>query len=381
MQIGAVVRVTEQTCQAWISGELYEGLIENLPTFQGELIVLISTAKISLNYIKIPARSLQQLRQAVPFHLEEKFIDNIEELHFALGKKDKEGGVTVASIQHSLIKQILSLFEKNKLQPTIITPDVLAVPYPIDGWAILYLNGLALVRTGEQSGFAIEVELLPTILEMALNESTKNIPKIIWLYQSKHWKWELNFPNLVEKTLPDHPLGLLANNIEKSKIINLLQGDYRKQSPIQQYIKPLILTAALAFSLGIVQIVAMFQELQTLRQTTNDLSQKIETLYKNTFPDSKKIVNPRAQMAAKLNEQTKTSNTKEPFLETLLQLHQALPENGFILKKIEFKNKEFITTIEANDPKLFATIQPPLQSQGWEIQLNEKIGQFRMKIK
>ena len=381
MQIGAVVRVTEQTCQAWIAGELYEGLIENLPPFQGELIVLISTAKISLNYIKIPARSFQQLRQAVPFHLEEKFVDNIEELHFALGKKDKEGGVTVAFIQHSLIKQILSLFEKKKLQPTVLMPDVLAIPYPIDGWAILYLNGLALVRTGEQSGFAIEVELLSFILEMVLNETSKNTPKIIWLYQSSHWKWDLNFPNLVEKILPDHPLGLLANNIEKSKIINLLQGEYRKQSPIQQYIKPLILTAALAFSLGIVQIVAMFQELQTLRQTTNDLSQQIETLYKTTFPQSKKIVNPRAQMAAKLNEQTKTFHTKEPFLETLLQLHQALPESGFILKKIEFKNKEFIATIEANDSKLFATIQTQLQSQGWEIQLNDKMGQFRMKIK
>jgi general secretion pathway protein L len=381
MQIGAVVRVMEQTCQAWIAGEIYEGLIENLPTFQGELIILIPTTKISLNYIKIPARSFQQLRQAVPFHLEEKFVENIEELHFALGKKDKEGGVTVASIQHSLIKQVLSLFEKKKLQPTVLMPDVLAIPYPIDGWAILYLNGLALVRTGEQSGFAIEVELLSFILEMVLNETSKNTPKIIWLYQSSYWKWDLNFPNLVEKTLPDHPLSLLANNIEKSKIINLLQGEYQKQSPIQHYLKPLILTAALAFSLGIVQIVAMFQELQTLRQTTNDLSQQIETLYKTTFPQSKKIVNPRAQMAAKLNEQTKTSHIKEPFLETLLQLHQALPENGLILKKIDFKNKEFIATIEANDPKLFATIQTQLQSQGWEVQLNDKMGQFRMKIK
>lgn len=381
MQIGAVVRVTEQTCQAWIAGEIYEGLIENLPVFQGELIILIPTTKISLNYIKIPARSFQQLRQAVPFHLEEKFVDNIEELHFALGKKDKEGGVTVSSIPHSLIKQILSLFEKKKLQPTVLMPDVLAIPYPIDGWAILYLNGLALVRTGEQSGFAIEVELLPTILEMVLNDTSKNYPKIIWLYQSSHWKWDLNFPNLVEKILPDHPLGLLANNIEKSNIINLLQGEYRKQSPIQQYIKPLILTAALAFSLGIVQIVAMFQELQTLRQTTNNLSQQIETLYKTTFPQSKKIVNPRAQMTAKLNEKNKTSHTKEPFLEILLQLHQALPESGFSLKKIDFKNKEFSATIEANDPKLLATIQTQLQSQGWEIQLNDKIGQFRMKIK
>ncbi len=381
MQIGAVVRVTEQACQAWIAGEIYEGLIENLPAFQGDLIILIPTTKITLNYIKIPARSFQQLRQAVPFHLEEKFVDNVEELHFALGKKDKEGGITVSSIPHSLIKQILSLFEKKKLQPTILMPDVLAIPYPVDGWAILYLNGLALVRTGEQSGFAIEVELLSFILEMVLNETSKNTPKIIWLYQSSHWKWDLNFPNLVEKTLPDHPLSLLANNIEKSKIINLLQGEYRKQSPIQQYIKPLILTAALAFSLGIVQIVAMFQELQTLRQTTNDLSQQIETLYKNTFPQSKKIVNPRAQMAAKLNEQTKTSHTKESFLEILLQLHQALPESGFSLKKIDFKNKEFIATIEANDSKLFATIQTQLQSQGWEIQLSDKIGQFRMKIK
>lgn len=381
MQNGAVVWVSEQTCQAWINGQFYEGLIENLPAFQGELIVLISTAKISLNYIKIPARSLQQLRQAVPYSLEERLAENIDDLHFAIGKRDKENGVSVAIIKNDFMKQILSTFEQKKLKPSILMPDVLAIPYPIDGWAILYLNGLALVRTGLQSGFAIEAELLPTILDIALNEIQNNSIKIIWLYQSSHWKWDLNFPNLVEKTLPDHPLGLLSNNIEKSNIINLLQGEYRKQSPIQQYIKPLILTAVLAFSLGIVQIVAMFQELQILRQTTNDLSQQIETLYKNTFPQSKKIVNPRAQMAAKLNEQMKTSNIKEPFLETLLQLHQVLPENGLILKKIDFKNKEFIVNIEANDPKLFATIQPALQSQGWEIQLNDKMGQFRMKIK
>lgn len=381
MQNNTVVWVSEQTCQAWINGQFYEGSIDNLPPFQGDLIILVSSIKISLNYIKIATRSLQQLRQALPYSLEERLAENIEELHFSLGKRDKENGISVAIIKSDIIKQILISFEKKKLQPIIIMPDVLAIPYPIDGWAILYLNGLALVRMGEQSGFAIEVELLPAILEMILNESTKNQPKVIWLYQSKHWKWDLNFPNLVEKNYPDHILGLLANNIEKNNIINMLQEEYRRQSPIQQYIRPLILTATFAVSLGIVQIVGMFQQLQELRQTTNDLSQKIETLYKNTFPQSKKIINPRAQMAAKLNEQTKISNTKEPFLEMLLQLNQTLPTNGLVLKKIDYKNKEFTANFEAIDPKLLATLQSQLQSQGWEAQVNGQTGQFRTKIK
>lgn len=381
MQNRVVVWVSEQTCQAWINGQFYEGSIDNLPPFQGDLIILVSSIKISLNYIKIATRSLQQLRQALPYSLEERLAENIEELHFSLGKRDKENGISVAIIRNEVIKQILTTFEKKKLQPTIIMPDILAIPYPIDGWAILYLNGLALVRTGLQSGFAIEIDLLPNMLEMALNESSKNLPKIIWLYQTTHWKWDLNFPNLVEKTLPDHPLGLLANNIEKNNIINMLQGEYRQQSPIQQYIRPLILTATLAAFLGIVQIIEMFQHLLELRQTTNDLSQKIETLYKNTFPQSKKIINPRAQMAAKLNEQTKISNIKEPFLEILLQLNQTLPANGLVLKKIDYKNKEFTANFEAVDPKLFATLQSQLQSQGWEVQINGQTGQFRAKIK
>lgn len=382
MQNRAVVLwISEQTCQAWIHGQFYEGLIDNLPTFQGELIVLVSTAKISLHRTKIPTRSLQKLRQALPFSLEERFIENVEELHFALGKKDKENNVMVAVIPRLLIKQILATFQKKNLRPTILMPDVLAIPYPVDGWAILYLNGLALVRTGLQSGFAIEIELLPTLLEMILNENTKNLPKIIWLYQSTFWKGELNFPNIIEKTYPEQTLGFLAKNIEKSNIINLLQGEYQQQSPFQPYIKSLILTGTLVFSLGIIQVIAMFDELESLRQITNNLSQEIETLYKRSFPESKKIINPRAQMAAKLNEQTKVSNVKEPFLETLLQLNQILPSTGLILKKIDYKNKEFTATFETVESKLFTTFQTQLQSQGWEVQINGQIGQFRKKIK
>jgi general secretion pathway protein L len=381
MQNSIIVWVSEQICQAWINGQFYEGSVENLPPFQGELIVLISTIKISLNYIKIATRSLQHLRQALPFSLEERLVENVEELHFAIGKRDKEQGITAAVVPHSLMKQILEIFAKHKLQPSIIMPDVLAIPYPIDGWAILYLNGLALVRTGLQSGFAIEVELLPIILEMVVNEMSKNPLKIIWLYKSPHWKEALNFPNIIEKTHPDHVLGLLANSIEKSNIINLLQGEYRRQSPFQQYIRPLVLTVTLVVFLGIVQIFTQFQQLLELRQTTVDLSQKIEILYRNTFPQSKKIIHPRAQMEAKLNEQTKASNAKEPFFEILLQLNQILPVNGLILKKIDFKNKEFTANFETTDPKLLTTIQSQLQSQGWDVQITGHMGQFRIKIK
>jgi len=380
VQIGAIVHLMGQHCQAWISGEFYEGLIEHLPPFHGELVVLISSAQIYLTNSHIPARSFQQLKQALPYSLEERLANSVDDLHFAIGKREKNN-TSVAILTHAFMQQTIETLTRAKLQPTIIMPDVLAVPYPLDGWAILHLNGLALVRTGAQSGFAIEVNLLQSLLEMLLHEETTKKPETIWLYQSLDWKWELNLPNIVEKTYPDHVLGLMANAIEKNNIINLLQGNYRPQSPFQQYLRPLILTASLAALFAIVQFIALFQQIYELRQTSQALSQQIETLYRNTFPQAKKIINPRAQMTAKLEEQVKSSNTKEPFLETLLQLHQVLPENGFTIKKIALKNKDFSLTLETSDSTLLTTLQSQLQPQGWDIHISGQLGDFRTKLK
>jgi general secretion pathway protein L len=378
VQTGAVIHLTGQTCQAWVSGAFYEGLIEHLPAFHGELVVLISSTQICLTHTTIPARTFQQLQQALPYSLEERLVDHVDNLHFAIGKRDKNGA-TVAILTHALMQQTIETLSNAKLQPAIVMPDVLAVPYPMDGWGILCLNNIALVRTGLQSGFAIEINLLPNLLEMLLEE-TKNKP-VIWLYQHPEEKHHINFPNIIEKNYSDPPLEWLANNIEKNCIINLLQGKYRPQSPFQQYIRPLILTASLVGFLVIIYFISLFQQLHELRQTSNELSQKIETLYKDTFPQSKKIINPRAQMASKLAEQTTLSNQKEPFLETLLQLHKVLPETGFSIKKITLKNKEFSLTLEINDPQLLANLQSQLPSQDWDIQINGQMGNFRTKLK
>ena len=58
--------------------------------------VLIDSACVSIESVNIPGQNKQRQLQAVPFALEEQLASDIDDIHFAVGKKTAEQHIPVA---------------------------------------------------------------------------------------------------------------------------------------------------------------------------------------------------------------------------------------------------------------------------------------------
>ena len=135
-------------------------------------------------------------------------------------------------------------------------------------------------------------------------------------------------------------------------MINLLQGKYQPVSQTAHLWRPWRLTAALLLLLGCVEIGRLALDYRQLEQQSQVLNQQIEQIYRQTFPQAQKIVNPRVQMEQQLNElKGKAKNTQAGnFLILLNQLSPTLVKvNSLNLKEITYQSGKLELSLEVPD--------------------------------
>jgi general secretion pathway protein L len=312
-----------------------------------QVIVLLPTTEILLTQVEIPTTQRRRLRQAVPFALEEQFAEDIEQLHFALGMRDAAQRLSVAVMAQRDLARYLNALAELSLSPTVVLPDVLALPLVADSWSILLYGQRLLVRTGKQAGFAIEVENVPGILPLMPPPSQI----MVWgkLSASVHSALvALNVPMI--EAIPDE--NFLITGIYHAPFLNLLQGNYQPVNRRAQWWRPWRLTAALLLLWGGGAIIHFAIYHNQLQQQAQTLNQQIEQIYRQTFPHAQKIVNPRVQMEQQLNELTgKVSRgQRDNFLTLLNQLVPVLTKiTNLNLKEINYQAGKLELNMELPD--------------------------------
>ena len=238
------------------------------------------------------------------------------------------------------------------LTPTLLMSDILAVPKPAQGWGILHLDEITLVRTGPYAGFAIETANLGAALQMALTEHQTNPPPQIVIFnhtRSTTTLTELHalgVPITEEQNHEQSTLAWLAQGTLENNHLNLLQGPYRPQNQLTTLLRPWRLTAALLTLWLSTLVVKQTFEYQQMIKQRHLLNQQIEQIYRQTFPQARKIVNPRAQMEQQLQilrtqQQNSTTNT-DNFLYHLNQISTPLARTpGFKLKRLDYRQGRF----------------------------------------
>ena len=312
--------------------------LTHLPRQYRQLIVLIPSTDILLTHAFLPTKQRQKIIQALPYVLEENLAEDIEDLHFALGQRDATSGEQhVAIVSRQRIEAYLKLLADKQLTPTMIIPDVLALPHTANSWTITFFEELALIRTGLQTGFAIEVENLNTLFPLALAEHEVSPQQLMVLtgpnVDIPTELYGLGLPIVEEK----NPITTLAWFNHYSQAINLLQGHYSLKTKTTNFWRPWWLTLILVGLLGSVEIMKEIIEFQQLQQQREQLNQQMQTLYRNTFPEAQRIVNPRVQMEQQLQQlrATLTTDQSNPHFLALLT-----PVSGTLSRTANLKLKQ-----------------------------------------
>jgi general secretion pathway protein L len=218
-------------------------------------VVLVPGADVLLAEPVLPLKSTgAKLAQVVPFALEEQLAADVEDLHFAVGKRGSRPGTPVAAVAHARMAEWMAALRDAGLQTDSIYAETALLPVVTGGVAVLIDGKRVYVRRETMPGAVIEVEPLIEALQLALasgEEARENVT--IFLSEDDYERERELLEGLREftaslqlKLLPDGPLPLFAANLPQSSPVNLLQGSYVAKTKLHVSFEPWRYAAVLA---------------------------------------------------------------------------------------------------------------------------------------
>jgi general secretion pathway protein L len=269
--------------------------------------VLVPGLEVLLARAAVPALNRQRLLKAVPYALEDQLAADVETLHFAVGRADDTGQPAVAVVARARMDEWLGALRGAGINPGVLTPDTLAIPWREHTWSVLLLGEQALVRTGLQDGFAAEVESLDALLRLQLDAAGEVPPESIELYGESEAGSSISQKLAgLGIALSEHPggeggLAWLAEGIADRAQINLLQGGYAPEERLVQVLRPWRAAAALLGIWLVVSMAGSFLETWRLERESGALAERIRSVFSLAFPEVKRVVRPRVQMERELD--------------------------------------------------------------------------------
>lgn len=329
------------------------------------VVALIPSDEVFLSQVVVPSRNPSKVRMAVPNLLEEALSDDIDDLHYAIGKHHDGDVYPVVIMAKQRIEYYQHVLAEQGIRIEKLMPSVLALPYADQHWSLLQEGDEIVVRESEYIGFSCAPENLQLFLKQALRDVDENADRpIVHTFQDfVDIPEELGVE--VERQESVSLMHVFAEGIEQGLVINLLQGEYkplRKENPAWNKWRRTVYIAA---AMMVLWLGVSFQKAYELKQKNHALVEEIHNIYAQTFPSSR-IVNPRAQMKQKLAELKGTnSSSSGEFLSNLSQVaNQLTSTENTQLKSIAFRKGDLDLDVQVKDLKSLEQLKSQFSSSG-----------------
>ena len=329
-----------------------------------------------------PAKGAAKLAQVVPYALEERVADEIENLHFAIGDRDATTGrVPVVVIARALIDARLAELRAAGLFPQAIYSEATLLP-AMPGQMIGLLEGDTLtLRTAEAPPLVLPALSITDGFEMALAMQTSAIaglepPMLGMLLYAGHEEWEAHqlqidafrdrFTGMKVQLLPRGSLGVLAPAAATGDAVNILQGALAVASPLELGWRSWRIAAVLAASLLCLHLGARFFELNRLHKNEATLDASIEEAFRAAMPGQQNATNARRRVEQRLGEISSGGGGGAllPALSALANARSAAPNAK--IEGITFRDGTLDLRINAPDAASLDAIGQQLRSSSWQ---------------
>src|SRR3954469_131254 len=217
------------------------------------VVVLVPGTDMLLAEPVLPLKSGAKLAQVVPFALEEQLASDVEDLHFAVGRREARG-TPVAVVAHARMKAWQSALSSAGIQADLIYAETAALPITPNGVTLLVDQARVYVRRESLPGAVLEVEPLIEALQLALASGDEAKEHVTIYVSENDYERERDLleglreftASLQLKLVPEGPLPLLAAEIVKTPAVNLLQGPYSVKKRVNLSFAPWRFAAVLA---------------------------------------------------------------------------------------------------------------------------------------
>ncbi|TAN64918.1 MAG: hypothetical protein EPN17_18245 [Methylobacter sp.] len=325
--------------------DLYEwsDLVENAAIRQGSLqqlaqaaantavILLLPATEVLLIELNLPISSHRQLKKALPYALEDYLANDVEAYHWVWSKQPGDK-IAVAAIAHQKLASWLQCFSEAGIKLQGVYAETLFVPVHENTVSILLDKNRAIVRFSPWHGGGIDRDFLPAFIENTLAEHTK-----IQLWHSQPCA-DLNWPKQLTVNCIAIDSALSQLRPDKKNELNLLAGIYSPDQPGKVRWKTWLPAATLMLLAALMQYGAALTSYRHSQTQLAELENSNRQLFRQTFPQIKRIVNIKAQAEQELLVLRKhRGNNGSIYLRLLYQSAQILSQDALLqLQALDF---------------------------------------------
>ncbi len=279
------------------------------------VIALVPGTNVLRAFVDIPVRNQAKLLQAIPFAMEDQLAGNIDELHFASGKRDEDGLIPVAVVERLKMEAWLEQISAVGLDLVGVYTDGDALGDMPNTTILLVEGHRATIRDATGHYAATDIDSIDALVDVWLNNHKRTdddeLPPPINLLVYVTPECEATLQPISERlrpkvetleimVLPDGGLPRMAAQSIAASGINLLQGAYAPRSTFGAYWPVWRVAAALLVGLCITLLGARLLEISSLNRQAARLDQSIEQAIHYTFPEVREIRDARALFDSKL---------------------------------------------------------------------------------
>lgn len=336
-----------------------------------KVVILLPIEHLYITSVAVQTKNKKQLEKAVPYALEDDLTEDIEDLHFSLGKRNEDGEIPVIVISKANLDHLIKILGSVNVLPDVITSDIFGLDWSDDQWTLCIDDGHLLARTQHWNGFGCETGDFIDFMNVTLSEQSEKPNKIlVYSHPDENLEDIVKLPNI---QLDDFwSPSAFIKGFSSEDCINLLQGSYVKADKQHKTIRPWKIAAALAAIWVTVSMANTGLEYSRLNTLDKKLSTEINQIFKRTFPDVKNIVNARVQMQQRLKALS-ASDSNVSAADFLKFLHQSgyelYKDPNISITDVQYKNNKLSLDIKTKDIQVLEAVKSKLQSKNINAEL------------
>lgn len=346
---------SEESHQASAQGVLTDaGALASLSSWvQGRPVrVSVPGCDILFKTVSFPGNLTPQSMKALAFLLEDDLACEPESLHLVVLHRHKET-LQLAAVSQQQMTLWLNWLSAAQITPSSLSPDVLALPLSdATTWAAVQLGPQWLLRQSAYQGVVLEPELLAVWLAGHPAEA------VIESY-SPH----LAMTTPCWQPQPECAALHLMAQYPADNATNLLQGSFKPASVVRDQVMKWRIPVLLALVWLVLQGANVALSWYQLEQHKAALQQQMQTVYRQTFPAEKRVVNPYVQFKQHQTALT-VPEMQSGFLPSLAQVSQTVAaQKGLTVRRLSFddKTQQLQLQLEGNS---FDSLQQ-LKAKSW----------------
>ena len=361
------------------------------------ICVLAPASDVLLTDAEVPVKSGTRYQQIVPFALEEQLAEDIESLHFAVGKRVGDSPrIPVAVVSRALIDGWLNHLRDAGIAPDCLYADSSLVPEN-PGQAVLVLSGDSVIlRAADKPPVTLPLTALAEALELlrpaaapaaGADPTPADLPRsavagfggnglVVYAGEAEWQQYGATieavrgeFEGLSVQLLPDGPLGLFAQSLPGTTAINLLQGTYAPASPLAGGFKAWRIAAAMLVGLLVLHGIGSAAQLMVLKRTERRLDDSIGETFEQAMPGEHNSANARRRMEARMAS-LQGSTDSAGLLAMLSAVAQARTgASGTAVQALSYRQGMLELQVTAPGAAALDHISQQLRTGGWQADL------------